>query len=336
MIGLKKRLFTLLGMVLTAALLVTGCGSKSAADPAREPGQDRQPEPVTQVSRKDAVKQQNALKAIARKDGEKLRILTSFFPMYVMTLNVARGVPDVTVTNLTAPQTGCLHDYSLTAEDMKKLAGADVFIANGGGMESFLAKAVEANKRLAVVTASAGIPLIREGGEINPHVWLRIASAREEVAGIARSLAALDPANAGAYRRNAREYDGQLAELQQYAGDKLKELKSRDIVTFHEAFPYFAQEQKLNIVRTIRREPGTEPTPKELEETIASVKALPVKVLCVEPQYPAGAAETIARETGATIVVLDPCVTGEAGPEAENSYLETMKKNIDTLYSVLK
>lgn len=333
---MKKRLVTLLGMVLTAVLLVTGCGSDPAPDHERGPGQDRQPETVTQVSREDAVKQQDALKAIARKDGEKLRILTSFFPMYVMTLNVARGVPDVTVTNLTAPQTGCLHDYSLTAEDMKKLAGADVFIANGGGMESFLSKAVETNKRLAVVTASAGIPLIREGAEINPHVWLRIASAREEVAGIARSLAALDPGNAGAYRRNAREYDDKLAELQQYAGDKLKELKSRDIVTFHEAFPYFAQEQKLNIVRTIQREPGTEPTPKELEETITLVKALPVKVLCIEPQYPAGAAETIARETGATIVVLDPCVTGEAGPEAENSYLETMKKNIDTLYSVLK
>lgn len=333
---MKKRLFTILGMVLILVLLATGCGNEPKPDHEREPGQDRQSANATQVSKEEAVQQQNALKAIVRKNGEKLRILTSFFPMYVMTLNVTKGVPDVTVTNLTAPQTGCLHDYSLTVEDMKKLAGADVFIANGGGMENFLSKAVETNKRLAVITASAGIPLIREGAEINPHVWLRIASAREEVARIAGSLAALDPSNADAYGRNAREYDGRLAELQQYARDKLKELKSRDIVTFHEAFPYFAQEQRLNIVRTIQREPGTESTPKDLKDTIALVKKLPVKVLCVEPQYPAGAAETIARETGATIVVLDPCVTGEAGPEAENFYLETMKKNIDTLYSVLK
>lgn len=333
---MKKKLFALLALALAAVLLATGCGSEPKPDHKGEHEHGRQPETVAQISREDAIKQQQALKAIARKEGEKLRILTSFFPMYVMTVNVTRGVPDVTVTNLTAPQTGCLHDYSLAAEDMKKLARADVFIANGGGMENFLAKAVETNNRLAVVTASAGIPLIREGAETNPHVWLQIAFAREEVAGIARSLAALDPANADAYRKNAGEYDKKLAELQQYAGDKLKDLKSRDIVTFHEAFPYFAREQDLNILRTIQREPGTEPTPKELEAIIAAVKRLPVKVLCVEPQYPAGAAETIARETGATIVVLDPCVTGEAGPEAADSYLETMKKNIDTLYSVLK
>ena len=81
-------------------------------------------------------------------------------------------------------------------------------------------------------------------------------------------------------------------------------------MTFHEAFPYFAKEFNLNIISVVEREPGTEPTPAELQETIEQVKKLPVKVLFTEPQYSPSAAETIARETGAKIYTLDPVVTG--------------------------
>ena len=65
-------------------------------------------------------------------------IVTSFYPMYIDAINITRGVDGVTVTNMTKPQTGCLHDYQLTTEDMKTLEKADAFIVNGAGMESFL------------------------------------------------------------------------------------------------------------------------------------------------------------------------------------------------------
>ena len=67
-----------------------------------------------------------------------IKIVASFYPMYIMAKNVTRDVPGVSVENLTPPMTGCLHDYTVTTNDMKKLADAQVFVANGAGMESFL------------------------------------------------------------------------------------------------------------------------------------------------------------------------------------------------------
>ena len=107
-------------------------------------------------------------------------------------------------------------------------------------------------------------------------------------------------------------------------------------MTFHEAFPYLAKEFKLNVVSVIEREPGTEPTPQELEATIAKVNSLPVKVLFTEPQYSPAAAETIARETGAKIYTLDPVVTGEADEQAMDAYINAMKKNMEVLKEALQ
>ena len=90
------------------------------------------------------------------------------------------------------------------------------------------------------------------------------------------------------------------------------------------------------MVTVIEREPGTEPTPQELAETIDKVNALPVKVIFTEPQYSPKAAETIARETGAQIFELDPIVTGEAKPENLLDYVERMLNNVVTLAKALQ
>ena len=115
---------------------------------------------------------------------------------------------------------------------------------------------------------------------------------------------------------------------------ELDNLPNKDIITFHEAFPYFAAEFKLNVVGVIEREPGTEPTPQELADTIKLVNSLPVKVLFTEPQYSPKAAETIANETGAKIFELNPITTGEM--DNKNFYIDAMKKNADILADALK
>ena len=71
-------------------------------------------------------------------DTEKVIVVTSFYPMYIATENVAGDCTAIEVKNLSEPQTGCLHDFQLTPEDMKLLSTADMFVINGGGMESFL------------------------------------------------------------------------------------------------------------------------------------------------------------------------------------------------------
>ena len=96
------------------------------------------------------------------KKKEGVQIVTSFFPMYVATINVTDGIDGVNVRNMTAPQTGCLHDYQLSVEDMKHLEDADIFVVNGGGMESFLSKVTESKKKLQVVEAAKDIPMLMD------------------------------------------------------------------------------------------------------------------------------------------------------------------------------
>ena len=269
------------------------------------------------------------------KDGS-FHIVTSFYPMYVATINITQGVDGVTVTNMTKPQTGCLHDYQLMTEDMKTLEKADAFVINGAGMESFLDKVVNQQKNLKIIDASKGIELLKDGDEENPHVWLSVTDAILQVKNIAEQLKAADPKHADAYEKNAAAYIKKLEALKAEMHAELDTVPNKDIVTFHEAFPYFAKEFGLNIISVVEREPGTEPTPAELQATIEQVKKLPVKVLFTEPQYSPSAAETIARETGAKIYTLDPVVTGEANDQAINAYIDTMKKNMETLKTALQ
>ena len=101
-------------------------------------------------------------KPAEKKTAEPFRIVTSFYPMYVATINITDGVDGVEVSNMTKPQTGCLHDYQLMTEDMKTLEKADAFCHQWAGMEDFMDKVTEQQKKLKVIDASRGIELIHE------------------------------------------------------------------------------------------------------------------------------------------------------------------------------
>lgn len=93
-------------------------------------------------------------------NNEDFVVVTSFYPMYIAVMNVVEEVPGVTLKSLSEPQTGCLHDFQLTPEDMKLLSTADVFIINGGGIESFMEEIAESYPELVVIEASEGIALL--------------------------------------------------------------------------------------------------------------------------------------------------------------------------------
>ena len=266
---------------------------------------------------------------------EVLTILTSFYPMYIMTLNVTSGVSNVRVVNMTPPQTGCLHDYQITTADMKAVERATILVVNGAGMEAFLDQVVVNYPKLKIVTASSNIPLLESapGEESNPHLWVSITLAIREVRNIAEQLATLDPQHSDRYLTNSMLYIRRLEELRARMHNALDGLPNRDIVTFHEAFPYFAQEFNLRIVAVVEREPGSEPGAGELAATIQTVKSLKVKSLFAEPQYSTKSAQTIARETGAKVYSLDPAVSG---PMTPNAYILIMESNLAVLQDALK
>lgn len=269
------------------------------------------------------------------KTDRSITIAASFYPMYIFTLNITKDIPNVNVVSLTKPTTGCLHDYALTPDDMKTLEGAQVLVINGADMESFMDKITSQMPDLKIIEASEGIPLIKGDGNEgdNPHVWLSITDAIIQVKTIGEQLAAIDTANAVKYQENTQAYIVKLEALRTKMHQALDEVQQRNIVTFHEAFPYFAKEFNLNIVGVIEREPGSAPSAKELSETIEQIKSLEIKALFAEPQYPVKAAEAIANETGAKVFTLDPIVTG---PMEADSYTNLMESNLLTLQEALK
>ncbi len=260
----------------------------------------------------------------------EIKIVASFYPMYIMAKNVAKDVPGVSVQNLTPPLTGCLHDYTVTTGDMKKLTDARVFVANGAGMESFLDKIIARHPHLKIVQLSEGIPIIKGDGEEgdNPHVWVSISDAIIQVKNLGKALQRFDPPHRELYQKNVSVYTAKLEALMSKMHAELAPYKGRQIITFHEAFPYFAREFDLKIAAVVEREPGSAPSAKELADTIELVKKNGIPALFSEPQYPAAAAQAIARETGARVYVLDPAVTG---PDDYDAYINIMENNLKVL-----
>lgn len=293
-------------------------------------------------------------------ESDTLNIVTSFYPLYISTINITKDIPNVTVTNMTKSQTGCLHDYQLTPQDLKTLENADILVINGAGMESFLDGIISQYPNLEIVDATKGLSLLEDDThshddhdhdhdtedehsedddhdhEYNAHVWVSVTGNIDEVKNISSQLESLNPENKEAYESNTNTYVAKLEDLKNEMHEELDNLPNRDIITFHEAFPYFAEEFNLNIAGVIEIEPDSEPSAKEIEEIINTVKEKNIKALFTEPQYSSKVAETIATETGATVYELDPIVTGDSNPDAYDDYINKMKKNLDVLKEALK
>jgi zinc transport system substrate-binding protein len=186
---------------------------------------------------------------------------------------------------------------------------------------------------LRVVEVSEGIPLM----DGNSHVWVSFDGARRQLNNIAVALGEAAPDKADAFRANATAYEAKLAVLEERMRAALAPFAGTPIVTFHEAFPYFARDFNLEIAGVIEREPGTEPSARELADTIKLVRERGVKALFAEPQFADKSARVIAAETGAGVYELDPVVTGPSDPDAaRGAWLAGMEKNLTVLQDALR
>jgi len=266
-----------------------------------------------------------------------LRVLASFLPMYVFTQNVAAGVPRVSVDLMLPAALGCPHDYALTPGDMRKIAAADLFIANGRGMEEFLgAPLLRGNPKITIVESAAGVvPIVtRDGprGGVNPHTWVSPRNAILQVRAIEKALAAADPADADAFRRNADAYTARLAALARDFDAAARRFRGRNVVTFHNVFDYIARDAGIAVVGRIEETPGQEPSAGELHALVRTIRRTNASAVFAEPQYSERLAAIVAREAGVPLRVLDPVSTGPAEPRA---YENAMRRNLATLVEVL-
>ena len=274
-----------------------------------------------------------------------ITIVTSFYPMYIATLNVVDGVDGIYLENLSEPQTGCLHDFQLTPEDMKLLSKADVFVINGGGIESFMTDVATAYPKLAIVEACEGLELISEDGEddevhdehgedghdhgdVNAHAWMSVKLYRKQVANIANYLSQIDPSNAKKYQENAQNYDGELAKLQDKQQKAINFSNNQNIVIFHEAFAYVAEDYGINVCAVMDLDEERQISAGEVPGIISTIEQNSVSYILAEETYGADMGRVIEAETDATVVYIDPLNRGDYD---KDSYLNGMDANIDKL-----
>ncbi|MBP2683118.1 MAG: transporter substrate-binding protein [Deltaproteobacteria bacterium] len=265
---------------------------------------------------------------------EPLRVLASFLPMEIFTRNVTGDAPGVAVASMLPASLGCPHDYALTPGDMKKIASADLFVANGLGMEDFLGEPVRrANPKIRIVETARGVRPVRGGhGEINPHTWVSPRNAILQVREIEKALSEARPGLAPAFRRNADAYVFRLTALAAEFEAAAMTFRRTNIVTFHDVFDYLARDAGLTVVGTIETVPGQEPSAGEIQKLSRTIREKEVPAVFSEPQYSPKLADALAREAGVPVRVLDPVATGSP---ALTAYEDAMRRNLSTLKEAL-
>ena len=142
-----------------------------------------------------------------KSESGSFKIVTTFYPLYIMASNITQGANNIELVNMADVNVGCVHDYTLTTTDMKKLENANILIENGLGLESFIDKVTSSNKEIQIIDSSENIQnLIKEDDEVNPHIWTSISNYILQVENIQKGLCDKNPENAEIYIKNAQEY----------------------------------------------------------------------------------------------------------------------------------
>ncbi len=264
---------------------------------------------------------------------EQVQIAATTLPVYEFTEQLCAGT-GITVGLVVTEAVSCLHDYSLQTRQMGMIEGAELVVISGAGLEDFL----ELEGR-SVADASAGIPLLcpeaahqhqdSHHHDFDPHIWLSPENAKGMCKNICHALSRIYPEHTQAFEGNLAALLGELDALQAYGDAALTGLKSRELITFHDGFAYFAQAFDLTILKAVEEESGSEASASELIELIRLVQGHRLPAIFTEENGSTSAAQIIAAETGIPICTLDMGM-GSRG------YFEMMYHNIDTIKEALE
>jgi len=167
----------------------------------------------------------------------------------------------------------------------------------------------------------------------NPHYWLEPGNGRLIAQAIQKKLSELDPADAAYFASRYADFDGRLAAAEKRWDAAMAPYKGAKIVTYHRSWPNFAERFGLNVIGYVEPKPGIPPSPSHTLDLIQEMKRQGVKIILVEPYFDLKTPNSVARETGAQVVVLAPSV----GAEKEIvDYFKLFDYDVDKLVAAFK
>lgn len=268
---------------------------------------------------------------------EGLHVTASYYPLYDFARQV--GGSFVTVTNMT-PAGAEPHDFEPTAQALARAHDAPVFLYSGASLEPWAPKFVGGYKG-TVIKADTGLKL-RSGQDedghqaVDPHFWLDPVLAQQIVDTIADGLSRADPSHGQQYQHNALVYKQKLIQLDKAYQEGLRQCGQRTIIVSHQSMGYVASRYHLNVEAVAGLSPDSEPSAARLAELASIVKREGIQYVFFESLVSPRLADTIAKETGAKTLVLDPIegLTNEA-QKAGSSYVSLQYQNLANLRRAL-
>jgi ABC-type Zn uptake system ZnuABC Zn-binding protein ZnuA len=269
--------------------------------------------------------------------GSKLRVVTTTTVFADLVRQI--GGDHVTVDSIVPAGVGP-EDYEPKPDDARRLADADLIVSNGVGLDDFLEGIVEAAGRATAerLVLGNGIPTLTVDGEENPHFWLDPSLVeRYYLPAIRDRLTKLRPIDSAAFASATDAYARKLRELDATNVEKIATIPAdrRKLVTFHDAFPYFAAHYGFELIGVILENPGQEPSAADLAALVRKVEAAHVSAVFSEAQFDPKLARTLADEAGVTKVVTT-LYNDALGPPPADSYIGLMTWDVDEIVKALK
>lgn len=248
---------------------------------------------------------------------DKLQIMVSIAPQKYF---VERIGDDYVTVNLMVPPGSEPHTFEPKPEQLKAISRASAYMRIGIDFEdAWMGKIAAANPKMSIVDTTQGIERIPmqiseeegetakhgEGGEnLDPHIWLSPQLVKIQAKTIYEALSKLDVKHQEAYRKNLELFLADIDRLDAGIRKSLQGIKNRKIIVFHPSWGYFARDYQLEQIPI--EVGGQEPSAAELGALVSKMKQEKIKIIFAEPQFSQQTADTIAKEIGGEVLLVDP------------------------------
>ncbi|MDA1035958.1 MAG: zinc ABC transporter substrate-binding protein [Chloroflexi bacterium] len=290
--------------------------------------------------------------------GRHAIVVTTIYPMYHFTSVV--GGESVDVRSVVTPGAEA-HSFEPTPGVIRLLADADLVVANGLDLEPWLDRALDAlgDDRPGLVIEASDPAVGQEGAEhddghraehddghraehddghlVDPHVWLDPVLAIGQVGRIRDALVQVDPSDAAGYEARADAFVRELDDLNEAFATRLSDCRHRHFVTTHAAYGYLAERYGLEQIAIAGLSPDAEPSARDLAELTERVTSLGLRYVLAEPSLSLRLAETVASESGLTLLpvhLLESVTDAELAEHGD--YLGLMRDNLESLATALE
>lgn len=251
------------------------------------------------------------------------------------------GGPNVSVTSI-VPKGGVVETFDPSPKDVSAVSDADLIVMNGLGLDAWLEPVIgSAAKDVPVVRLAENLPGVdyvagEDNEAYNPHLWLDVTYGEKYAARIAEALATARPPKAAAFRAGGDAYAARLAALDRYVREQIATIPeaSRKLVSFHEAFPYFAKAYGLEIVGSVVQVPGQDPSAGEVAALIDAIKRSGAKAVFTEAGFNPALSKSIADEAG--VKVESNLYNDSLGDPPVDTYEGLIRWDVEKIVAALK